>query len=107
ALMGHSERFDENDVIAHYAALEAEGARAFLLFCDGHFAGDADLRRIGGGAAEFSFMVASASSQGKGLGTRFAIMVHRFGFAQLKLHHVYASIVPENVASRRVFDKLG
>ncbi len=52
-------------------------------------------------------MVAAPQSQGKGLGTRFAIMVHRFAFAQLGLRRVYASIVPANVASRRVFEKLG
>ena len=42
-----------------------------------------------------------------GLGTRIAIMLHAFGFATLGLERIYASIIPDNVASRRVFDKLG
>jgi RimJ/RimL family protein N-acetyltransferase len=52
-------------------------------------------------------MIGAPSAQGKGLGTRFATMIHAFGFQTIGLHHIYASIVPANTASRRVFDKLG
>ena len=82
-------------------------ARAFLLYVDGQLAGDADLRGIAGGAAEFAFLIAAKSAQGKGLGTRFARALTAFGFRDLGLHHVYASVVPVNVASARVFSKLG
>ncbi|MBA2539774.1 MAG: GNAT family N-acetyltransferase [Deltaproteobacteria bacterium] len=34
-------------------------------------------------------------------------MIHAFGFAQLGLARIYASVVPHNVASRRVFEKIG
>ena len=34
-------------------------------------------------------------------------MIHAFGFSQLGLHHIYASVVATNTASRRVFEKLG
>jgi hypothetical protein len=34
-------------------------------------------------------------------------MIHAFGFRELQLAHIYASVVPHNVASRRVFEKLG
>ena len=34
-------------------------------------------------------------------------MIHAFGFRTLGLARIYASIVPANVASRRVFEKLG
>ena len=34
-------------------------------------------------------------------------MIHAGAFGPLALHHVYASIVPHNTASRRVFEKLG
>ena len=78
-----------------------------LLVVDGALAGDADLRGIEDGAAEFAFMIGAPTSQGKGLGTRFATMIYAFAFDQLQLHHVYASVVPENVASKRVFEKLG
>ena len=106
-LLGHDEPISADEVIEHYAAMFDEGARMFLLYRDDHFVGDADLRGLRDGAAEFAFMIAAPTEQGKGLGTRFATMVHAFAFATLGLHHVYASIVPANTASRRVFDKLG
>jgi RimJ/RimL family protein N-acetyltransferase len=52
-------------------------------------------------------MIAAREQQGKGLGTKFALMVHGFAFATLGLDRVYVSIVPKNRASRRVFEKLG
>lgn len=106
-LLGHTEDVDEDDVIAHYSDVAEAGGHNFLVFADGALAADADLRKIGGGAAEFAFMVASPAAQGKGLGTRVAIMVHAFGFRRLGLERVYASIIPGNAASRRVFEKLG
>jgi RimJ/RimL family protein N-acetyltransferase len=80
-----------------------------MLFRDGTLAGDADLRGVatGAGAAEFAFMIAAPSEQGRGLGTKFAVMVHAFAFARLGVHRMYVSIIPDNVASRRVFEKMG
>jgi RimJ/RimL family protein N-acetyltransferase len=106
-LLGHTEDVDEDDVVAHYADVARAGGHNFLVFADGAIAADADLRKVGGGAAEFAFMVASPAAQGKGLGTRVATMVHAFGFRRLGLERIYASIIPGNAASRRVFDKLG
>jgi len=107
ALMGHGEPIAPSEVIDHYEDMFGEGARQFLLFVDGKLVGDADLRRFHGGAAEFAFMIGARDQQGKGLGTRFAQMIHALAFAELGLHHVYASIVPHNAASRRVFEKMG
>ena len=107
SLMGHTEPISHAEVIAHYADMDEEGARQFLLFSDGQLAGDADLRGFHDGAAEFAFMIAAPSQQGKGLGTRFALMIHALGFAELGLARIYASVVPHNTASRRVFEKLG
>jgi GNAT superfamily N-acetyltransferase len=78
-----------------------------LAALDGELAGDADLRKVGGGAAEFAFMIGSPAAQGKGLGTRVALMIHAYGFGRLGLERIYASIIPGNAASRRVFEKLG
>ncbi len=103
ALLSHTEMLSEADVLEHYAS----GGRMFLLFRDGTLSGDGDLRGISHAAAEFAFLIASPDAQGKGLGTRFAIMLHAFAFAQLEVRRVYASVVPQNVASRRVFEKLG
>ena len=107
SLMGHEAAISADEVIDTYRGMAGRGGRAFLLFCDGELAGDADLRGIVHGNAEFAFMIASPAAQGKGLGTRFALMVHAFGFSQLRLARIYASVVPHNVASRRVFEKLG
>ena len=106
-LMGHAEPISETEVLEHYALLLDEGARPFLLYLDGKLVGDADLRGMRDGAAEFAFMIAKRDLQGKGLGTKFAIMLHAYAFGTLGLDRVYASIVPKNHASRRVFEKLG
>ena len=106
-LLGHTDELDSSDVVDHYRVLLEEDARAFLLYVDGQLAGDADLRGIVGGTAEFAFLIAAKSAQGKGLGTRFARALTAFGFRDLGLQHVYASVVPANVASARVFSKLG
>jgi RimJ/RimL family protein N-acetyltransferase len=107
ALMGHHEPISETEVVDHYEAMLDAGARMFLLYLDGALAGDADLRGITNGAAEFAFMIGTPTAQGKGLGTRFATMIHAFAFQVLALERVYASVVPANTASRRVFEKLG
>jgi RimJ/RimL family protein N-acetyltransferase len=119
-LMGHTSLISVPDVVTSYVEAIENGMRAFLLFVGDTFVGDADLRnprgtpgessalRMGSGmTAEFAFMIAAPSSQGKGLGTRFATMIHMFGFAELGLHRIYASVVPQNTASLRVFEKLG
>ena len=106
-LMGHDAPFSPEEVVEHYQAMVGEGARPFLLFVDEALVGDADLRGIRGGAAEFAFMIAARDRQGRGLGTRLAQMIHAFAFVTLGLDRIYASIAPENLASRRVFEKLG
>ena len=105
--MGHTEAISPAEVIATYTEGIKKGMRAFLLFQAGELAGDADLRGVRSGRAEFAFMIAAPSAQGKGLGTRFALMVHDFGFRELELRRIYASVTPKNAASLRVFEKLG
>lgn len=106
-LMGHTAAMTAEDVLEHYGDMAEEGARQFLLFSGGALAGDADLRGFHDGACEFAFMIAAPIAQGKGLGTKFATMIYAFAFEQLGLSHVYASVIPENVASKRVFEKMG
>lgn len=106
-LLGHTALLFEDDVVAHYADVARAGGRNFLVFRDRELVADGDLRKVSGGAAEFAFLVASPAAQGKGLGTRIATMIHAFGFRRLGLDRIYASLLPGNAASRRVFDKLG
>lgn len=105
-LLGHTQLLSEADVLEHYERL-LDGAHPFLLFDGGAFAGDGDLRGVDGGAAELAFLIAAPNAQGKGLGTRFATMMLAYAFSKLGLDRVYAAFVPENLASRRVFEKLG
>lgn len=107
ALMGHTAPISPEEVAAHYAELAEAGARPFLLLRDGALMGDGDLRGFHDAAAEFAFMIAAPSAQGQGLGTRYALMIAAFGFRACGLARIYASVVPHNTASRRVFEKLG
>lgn len=102
-LLGNTQAMTAADVVEHYASL----VHPFVLLQDGALAGDADLRGVANGAAEFAFLIASPSAQGKGLGTRFATMIHAAAFRVLGLERVYASVIPDNAASLRVFAKLG
>lgn len=106
-LLGHTESVGPDDVVAHYSDVAGAGGHNFLVLRDRELVADADLRKVKGGAAEFAFLVVSPAAQGRGLGTRVAMMVHVFGFRSLELGRIYASIIPDNIASRRVFDKLG
>ena len=106
-LLGNTQLLTTDDVLEHYAALQPPTAYAFVLLAGGALAGDGDLRGIANGAGEFAFLIASPRAQGKGLGTRFAIMMHAFAFQHLGLDRLYASVRPENTASLRVFEKLG
>jgi RimJ/RimL family protein N-acetyltransferase len=107
AMMANTTDFSEADVVVHYAQMAVEGARSFLLFRDGALAGDADLRNLARGTGELAILVASREAQGKGLGTRLAIVLHALAFRLLALERVYVTILPENAASRRLFEKLG
>jgi RimJ/RimL family protein N-acetyltransferase len=102
-LLGNTQPLTEADVVEHYGAV----AYPFVFLQDGELAGDGDLRGVSNGAAEFAFLICAPSAQGKGLGTRFATMVHAFAFTTLALERIYASVIPDNTASRRVFEKLG
>ena len=108
-LLGHGDEMDRDDVIEHYIDLLAEDASPFMLFDDGALVGDGDLRGIDRrlGVAELSFLISSPTAQGKGLGTRLALFLATFGFRVLDLTTIVASVAPQNVASLRVFEKLG
>ncbi len=107
AMMALSGAMSAGDVVEHYAGMKPPTARPFLLQRDGVLVGDADLRHIEGGRGEVAILIGARAEQGRGLGTRFALMLHAFAFRGLGLDRVYATIVPENAASLRLFEKLG
>ena len=108
AMMAHeSDAYTAADVIAYYQQLRAEEGRPFLLFLDGALLGDADFRNLEGRVGEFAIMIGGRATQGRGLGTRFGLMLHAFGYDVLGLERIYISVIPANTASRRLFEKLG
>jgi RimJ/RimL family protein N-acetyltransferase len=107
-MMAHGdEPHTTTGVIAFYEELRTEGGRPFLLHMDGVLMGDADFRNIEDGTGEFAIMIGGRASQGRGLGTRFGVMLHTFGYDVLGLERIYISVIPANTASRRLFEKLG
>jgi RimJ/RimL family protein N-acetyltransferase len=106
-MMANTIEFSPADVVDNFEAMADEGARQFFLYDGARFAGDADIRNISGGAAELAILIAARAIQGKGLGTRFATLLNVFAFRALALERLYVTILPENAASRRVFEKLG
>jgi RimJ/RimL family protein N-acetyltransferase len=107
AMMAHTQEMSLEDVIEHYDLLRAEQGRPLMLFAGDRLVGDADLRGIGGGRAELAIMVGERTLQGRGLGTAFGVMAHGLAFRKLALARTYVSILPENLASRRLFERLG
>src|SRR5262245_43809142 len=106
-MMAHEAELSADEVAAYYQELRDEGGRPFLLWRDGALMGDADVRNIEGDSGEVAIMIGARDVQGRGLGTRFAVMVHAFAFDTLDLARTYVSIIPANAASRRLFEKLG
>jgi RimJ/RimL family protein N-acetyltransferase len=107
AMLAHDDDQSAADVVAHYRALAAVKARAFFLAVDDTLVGDADLRHVTRDHAEVAILIGDRSLQGRGLGTRFGVMLHTFAFRALHLRHTYASIIPANAGSLRLFAKLG
>lgn len=107
AMLAHEDALSVKDVVAHYRGLASEGARAFLLQLDGLIVGDGDLRHVVGESAEVALLIGERAVQGKGLGTLFGVMLHAFAFRALGLRRLYATIIPANAPSLRLFAKLG
>jgi RimJ/RimL family protein N-acetyltransferase len=107
AMLAHTQAMSVEDVIAHYRALRGEQGRPLVLLREQRLVGDADLRGIGGGHGELAIMIGDRTLQGQGLGTAFGIMAHALAFRILGLTRTYVSILPDNTASRRLFERLG
>jgi len=107
AMMTNTEEASADDVVEMFQAMRAAGDRPFLLEQDGELLGDADFRHIQGGEAEFAVMVGRRVQQSRGLGTRFAAMLHAAALRMMGLERIYATVIPQNIASRRILEKLG
>ncbi len=81
----------------------------FGLFVDGLLAGEVNLNSVQRGPFQSTYLgywIDEAKS-GQGYTPEAVVMVLRYAFEQLDLHRVQISIVPRNMASRRVVEKLG
>jgi len=105
--MAHSGEFSETRRGLALRDDARGGGEQFFLYRGEAFAGDADLREHLGREGELAILIASRGEQGKGLGTRFAIMLHALAFRVMELERVYVTILPQNAASRRLFAKIG
>ncbi len=107
ALLGNSRALSPFDVEQFYAHSYRSGGRPFLLEEGLRLVGDADLRNVRGNEAEFAILIGAEEEKGRGLGSRFAIMLHHLAFEQLSLSRLFVSIAPHNGASLRLFQRLG
>ena len=108
-MMANTMALSPDDVVASFAELRAEGGRPFLLYVGERLVGDGDLRHLSvrAGAGEVAVLVGDRANQGRGFGTRLTTLLHAFGFQVLGLERIYASILPANEPSLRLFAKLG
>ena len=107
AMMTNTEEASAADVVERFHEMRADGERPFLLEQDGELMGDADLRNVQGAEAEFAFLVGRRVQQSRGLGTRFAVMLHAAALRVMGFERIYATVIPQNIASRRMLEKLG
>lgn len=61
----------------------------------------------GSGVCDIGVVIGDPRWRGKGIGTRAITLLLRHIFHELKWSRVYCSIVPDNVASIRLFEKCG
>ena len=111
ALLTNEQDLSPEDVLAHYAAMRAGGDRPFLFYQDGALVGDGDLRGFAtwqaGPEAEYALLIGEHGAKGRGLGTRLSLLVLHLAFGPLGLARVFASVIPKNTGSLRMFEKLG
>jgi len=62
---------------------------------------------VEGAEAEFAILVGPRVQQSRGLGTRFAAMLHAAALQVMGFERIYATVIPQNIASRRMLEKLG
>jgi ribosomal-protein-alanine N-acetyltransferase len=85
----------------------AYGFGLFLL--DGRFAGEASLGSVQRGPFQSAFIGywIDEALAGRGYVPEGVVLLLRYAFEALYLHRLEAAIVPRNMASRRVVEKLG
>lgn len=81
----------------------------FGIFIDGAFSGEVNLNTIHRGARQNAYVGywIDEKDAGQGYMPEAVVTVLRFAFDDLHLHRVQVAVVPRNIASRRVVEKIG
>jgi len=91
AMMTHTQEASADEVVEMFHAMRDAGDRPFLLEQDGELMGDADFRGVQGVEAEFAILVGPRVQQSRGLGTRFAAMLHAAAVRVMGFERIYAT----------------
>jgi [ribosomal protein S5]-alanine N-acetyltransferase len=80
----------------------------FGIFVDGGFAGEINLNSIQRGPFQNAYVGywIDEARAGRGYMPEAVVVVSKFAFEDLRLHRLQVAIIPRNVASRRVVEKL-
>ena len=100
-------RQDADDFFDWATARATEGHALFAVEVDGQLAGTVGLHpEPQHHRAEIGYWLGKAF-WGRGLVTEAAAEVVRWAFEEQQFNRIYAAVFPENIASRRVLEKLG
>lgn len=82
---------------------------SFGLFAEGEFAGEININSIHRGAFQSAYVGYWVDEKlaGQGYMPEAVVLVCRFAFENLRLHRLQISVIPRNLSSRRVAEKLG
>jgi RimJ/RimL family protein N-acetyltransferase len=81
---------------------------AVVLKSNGQLIGNCGIRQASAGAHEADIGYELSPDQwGHGYATEAARAIVQFGFAELKVHRIWAWCIADNVASTRVLEKIG
>ncbi len=90
----------------HYSIAETEQLRLMICSHDGERLGAIDLTEYDGRKAFVSILIFDVHNRHKGFGYSALQMIMDYA-KSLGLHSLYASILPNNTASIRLFEKAG
>ncbi len=110
---GQPDAVESRDAFATRCAARARERQlgtgfGFGIFVDGHFAGEMNLSSIQRGPFQNSYVGywIDEARAGRGYTPEALVVAMRFAFEELRLHRVQVAIIPRNLASRRVVEKL-
>ncbi|MFP3906218.1 MAG: GNAT family N-acetyltransferase [Acidimicrobiales bacterium] len=110
---GHPDPIEDRDAFAvRCSARQRERqlgtAYGFAIFVDGAFAGEINVSSVQRGPFQSAYVGYWIDERhaGHGYMPEAVVAIMRYAFEDLKLHRLQISIIPRNMASRRVVEKL-